>query len=71
MKEFSPLHCTISLLIRNCDISLYESETEGGQTPANPHMIPSSKGDLQRVSEGMFQALFTVEHSKMFISEVM
>lgn len=68
MKEFSPLHCIISLLIRNCDISLYESETEGGQTPANPH---SSKGDLQRVSEGMFQALFTVEHSKMFISEVM
>ena len=70
MKEFSPLHCTISLLIRNCDISPYETETEEGHSPANPYMIPSSRADLQRVSEGMFQALFLLDNSKMFISEV-
>eukprot|EP00731_Ephydatia_muelleri_P019119 Em0011g1159a len=69
MKEFSPLHCTISLLIRNCDISPYETETEEGHSPANPYMVPSSRADLQRVSEGMFQALFLLDNSKMFISE--
>ena len=72
MKEFSPLHCTISLLVRNCDISILESEGDGPQQelPANPYMI-GNKADLQPLSDGMHLALFNVDHSKRFTSEVM
>ncbi len=71
MKEFGPLHGTLSLLVRNTDISMFESETDPSEEPqTNPYMIPSNADDLQRPSDGMHQALFTIERSKRFIREV-
>ena len=72
MKEFGPLHGTLSLLVRNSDISMFESETGSGEEPQiNPYMIPSNTADLQSPSDGMHQALFTIEYSKRFIHEVL
>ena len=71
MKEFGPLYSTISLLVRNTDISVFETETDPKEEPQlNPYMIPSQISDLQVPSDGMHQALFTIEHSKRFIREV-
>ena len=71
MKEFGPLHGALSLLGRNTDISLFESESEGVEEPTeNPYRIPGSRGDLQPPSESMHQALFAIDHSKRFIREV-
>lgn len=71
MKEFGPLHGTLSLLVRNTDFSAFETETEAGEEPQeNPYKIPCNMGDLQPPSDGMHQALFTIEHSKRFIHEV-
>lgn len=71
VKEFGPLHGTLSLLVRNTDISMFESETDPAEEPqTNPYMIPSNAEDLQRPSDGMHQALFTIECSKRFIREV-
>ncbi len=71
VKEFGPLHGTLSLLVRNTDISIFESETDSGEAPqSNPYMIPSNASDLQPSSDGMHQALFTIECSKRFIHEV-
>ena len=73
MKEFGPLHGTLSLLVRNTDISMFEhdsgtEEEAGGKV--NPYMIPCQPSDLLPPSDGMHQALFTIEHSKRFIREV-
>lgn len=71
MKEFGPLYSTLSLLVRNTDISVFETETDPKEEPQlNPYMIPSQISDLQTPSDGMHQALFTIEHSKRFIKEV-
>ena len=71
MKEFGPLYSTLSLLVRNTDISVFETETDPKEEPQlNPYMIPSQISDLQTPSEGMHQALFNIEHSKRFIKEV-
>ena len=71
MKEFGPLHGTLSLLVRHSDISMFESEAEPTDSPKiNPYMLPSQRGDLQPPSDGMHQALFTIDHSKRFIKEV-
>ena len=71
MKEFGPLYSTLSLLVRNTDISVFETETDPREEPQlNPYMIPSQISDLQTPSDGMHQALFTIEHSKRFIKEV-
>ena len=71
MKEFGPLYSTLSLLVRNTDISVFETETDPKEEPQlNPYMISSQIGDLQTPSEGMHQALFNIEHSKRFIKEV-
>ena len=71
MKEFGPLHGTLSLLVRNTDIAMFESETDAADEPQiNPYTIPSNPSDLRPPSDGMHQALFTIEHSKRFIREV-
>ena len=71
MKEFGPLHGTLSLQVRNTDISIFESEIDAGEEPqVNPYMIPTNPADLQPPSDGMHQALFTIEHSMRFIREV-
>ena len=50
---------------------MFETETDPKEEPQlNPYMIPSQISDLQVPSDGMHQALFTIEHSKRFISEV-
>lgn len=71
VKEFGPLHCTLSLLVRNTDISMFESET-GAEEEAglNPYTIPAKRAELVSPSEGMHQALFTVDCSKRLIREV-
>lgn len=72
VKEFGPLHGAVSLLVRNTDISMFESETEcADMSVMNPYMLPSQRGDLQPPSDGMHQALFTIDHSKRFIKEVL
>ena len=73
MKEFGPLHGTLSLLVRNTDISMFESETgdESSEVAAeNPYRIPGSRNDLRPPPESMHQALFSIEHSKRLIREV-
>ena len=71
MKEFGPLYSSLSPLVRNTDISVFETETDPKEEPQlNPYMIPSQISDLQTPSDGMHQALFTIEHSKRFIKEV-
>jgi hypothetical protein len=71
VKEFGPLYSTLSLLVRNTDISVFETETDPKEEPQlNPYMIPSQISDLQTPSEEMHQALFNIEHSKRFIKEV-
>lgn len=71
VKEFGPLHGTLSLLVRHSDMSIFESDTENGDSPKNnPYMLPSQREDLQPPSDGMHQALFAIDHSKRFIKEV-
>ena len=71
VKEFGPLHGTLSLLVRHSDISMFESETESSDSPqSNPYMLPGQREDLQPPSDGMHQALFAIDHSKRFIKEV-
>ena len=72
MKEFGPLHGTLSLLVRNTDISMFESESaEGSEVVAeNPYRIPGSCNDLRPPPDSMHQALFSIEHSKRLIHEV-
>lgn len=71
VKEFGPLYSTIYLLVLNTDISIFETETDPKEEPQfNPYMIPSKISDLQVPSDGMHQALFTIDHSKRFIREV-
>ena len=50
---------------------MFESESEHSEEPQfNPYMLPSHGNDLLPPSDGMHQALFTIEHSKRFIKEV-
>jgi len=71
VKEFGPLHGTLSLLVRSSDISMFESETEASDTPKfNPYLLPNQRADLQTTSDGMHEALFAIDHSKRFIKEV-
>ena len=71
MKEFGPLHCTLSLLVRNTDISIFESETDSNEDAGlNPYTIPAKIAELVPPSDGMHQALFTIDCSKRFIREV-
>ena len=71
VKEFGPLHCTLSLLVRNTDISMFESESDADDEQVNPYMIPAKFSELHPPSDGMHQALFTIECSKRFIREVL
>ena len=71
MKEFGPLHCTLSQLVRNTNISAFESETNPDEeADVNPYSISGKMSDLVSPSEGMHQALFTIDCSKRFIREV-
>ena len=73
MKEFGPLHGTLSLLVRNTDISMFETETADEKTDVvadNPYRIPGSHADLRPPPDSMHQALFSIDHSKRFIHEV-
>ena len=72
VKEFGPLHGTLSLLVRNTDISMFESKSaEGPEVIAdNPYRIPGSHSDLRPPPESMHQALFSIDHSKRLIHEV-
>lgn len=71
VKEFGPLHTTLSLLVRNTDISLFESESDSNEEAGlNPYTIPAKRDELVRPSDGMHQALFTIDCSKRFIREV-
>ena len=71
MREFGPLHRTISVLVRNSDFSIFESETDSNEEEQlNPYMIPAKISELRPPSDGMHQALFTIDCSKRFIREV-
>ncbi len=74
MKEFDPLHGSLSLMVRNTDISAFETENESGdEVLPNPYMIPGEGEELPKLhppSDGMHQALFAIEYSKRFIREV-
>lgn len=71
VKEFGPLHCTLSLLVRNTNISVFESETDSDEDAGlNPYTIPAKLAELVPPSDGMHQALFTIDCSKRFIREV-
>ena len=72
VKEFGPLHGTLSLLVRNTDISMFESESAEGSEVVieNPYRIPGSHSDLRPPPDSMHQALFSIEHSKRLIHEV-
>ena len=69
--EFGPLHTTISFLVRSTDFSIFESEADTNDSiPLNPYMVPAKRSDLQSPSDGMHQALFTIDNSKRFMREV-
>jgi len=71
VREFGPLHTTIAFLVRSTDFSMFESEADTSETiPLNPYMVPAKRGDLENPSDGMHQALFTIDNSKRFIREV-
>ena len=71
VKEFGPLHCTLSLLVRNTDISIFESESDSNEEAGlNPYTIPAKLVEVVPPSDGMHQALFTIDCSKRFIREV-
>lgn len=72
VKEFGPLHSTLSLLVRNTDISAFECENESleEESSLNLFMIPSKQSDCCLPSDGMHHALFNIESSKRFIREV-
>ena len=71
VKEFGPLHSTLSLLVRNTDISAFESENDSDdELQLNPYMVPAKFEELRSPSDGMHQALFTIDCSKRFIREV-
>lgn len=71
VKEFGPLHSTLSLLVRNTDISVFESESDPNEeVRINPYTIPAKLTELVPPSNGMHEALFTIDCSKRFIREV-
>ena len=71
VKEFGPLHCTLSLLVRNTDISIFESESDSNEEAGlNPYTIPAKLVEVVPPSDGMHRALFTIDCSERFIREV-
>ena len=53
---------------------MFETETSDEKadlTSENPYRIPGSHTDLRPPPDSMHQALFSIEHSKRFIHEVL
>ena len=70
VREFGPLHSTISVLVRSTDFSMFEADSDTDEKQVNPYMIPPKMSDLRSPSDSMHQALFTFDSSKRFIREV-
>ena len=61
----------VPFLVRSTDFSVFESEADANDSvPLNSYMVPAKRTDLQSPSDGMHQALFTIDNSKRFIREV-